>query len=307
MKIGIIDIGSNSIRLSVYETRFDEFRILFKEKIMAGLASYVEKGALTEEGIDAACSAILEFRGILDALKITHFKVFATASLRNIKNTEEALARILEETGSAVEVLSGEEEAYLGYFGVMEELDLKNGVIVDIGGASTELVPFAKRNPDDCTSFPVGSLSLYKRCVKKILPSGSVLKDMLSVVEAAFDTAPLPETSKKTIVGIGGTARAAVKLANRYYKRSPDERTMTRDDLETLFSFLTSNKKTAIDFLLRYEADRIHTMIPGLVILRHVFDRYGAKLMVAGTYGVREGYLCRNILHKNMDTHKTEN
>lgn len=133
MKIGIIDIGSNSIRLTVYETRFDEFRILFKEKIMAGLASYVEKGALTEEGIDAACSAILEFRGILDALKITHFKVFATASLRNIKNTEEALAQILEETDSAVEVLSGEEEAYLGYFGVMEELDLKNGVIVDIG------------------------------------------------------------------------------------------------------------------------------------------------------------------------------
>lgn len=48
-------------------------------------------------------------------------------------------------------------------------------------------------------------------------------------------------------------------------------------------------------------------MIPGLVILRHVFDRYDAKLMVVDTYGVREGYLCRNILHKNIDTHKTEN
>ena len=123
MKQAVIDIGSNSMRLSVYETtEAGTFTILFKDKIMAGLAGYVEEGALSPEGITRAILGLRSFRGTLRALNIPQVAVFATASLRNIRNTAQAVAEIQRGTGFAIEVLSGEEEARLGYAGAMEEL-----------------------------------------------------------------------------------------------------------------------------------------------------------------------------------------
>ena len=173
MKQAIIDIGSNSIRLTLYETEGEHFKTLFREKIMAGLAGYVENRTLSAAGIECACSALLNFQSILQTLKIDHICVFATASLRNISNTGQARSIIRSVTGYDVEILSGEEEALLGYTGAMQELHLASGAFLDIGGASTEIVTFHDGTPVDFTSFPIGSLSLYRRCVKKILPGAS--------------------------------------------------------------------------------------------------------------------------------------
>lgn len=98
MKQAIIDIGSNSIRLTLYEAEGQSFKILFREKIMAGLAGYVEDGKLSAEGIECACAGLLTFRKFADAAnwKCLHF---ATASLRNISNTERALSVIRAATG----------------------------------------------------------------------------------------------------------------------------------------------------------------------------------------------------------------
>ena len=84
MKYALIDMGSNSIRLTVYDMDQTSFKVLFKEKIMAGLAGYVEHGRLTRDGIDCACQSLREFRSTLELLQIEHLAVFATASLRNI-------------------------------------------------------------------------------------------------------------------------------------------------------------------------------------------------------------------------------
>lgn len=167
MKQAIIDIGSNSIRLTLYETEGQSFKILFREKIMAGLAGYVEDGKLSAEGIECACAGLLTFCAILQTLAIDRISVFATASLRNISNTEQALSVIRAATGYSVEVISGEDEALFGYAGAMQELHLTGGAFLDIGGASTEIVTFEDGKPVDFASFPIGSLSLYRRCVKK--------------------------------------------------------------------------------------------------------------------------------------------
>ncbi len=177
MKQAIIDIGSNSIRLTLYETKEQDFKILFREKIMAGLAGYVEDGRLSAEGIECACAGLLSFRTILQTLNIEGARVFATASLRNITNTAQALAVIQAATGYQVEILSGEDEALLGYTGAMRELFMSSGAFLDVGGASSEIVTFDEGKPVDYQSFPVGSLSLYRRCVKKILPGEKSLAD----------------------------------------------------------------------------------------------------------------------------------
>ena len=309
MKQAIIDIGSNSLRLTLYQIEGQSFKILFREKIMAGLAGYVENGKLTAEGIECACTGLLTFRSILQTLEIERICIFATASLRNISNTEQALSVIRAATGYDVEVLSGEDEALLGYTGAMQELHLASGAFLDIGGASTEIVSFEHRIPIDFCSFPIGSLSLYRHCVKKILPGEHSLKRLRQTISETFDPdhgaadafAPRP-----LLVGVGGTARAALKLARSYYHISEDCRSITREQLDGLCAFLCSGKKDACDLILRLEADRIHTMIPGLLILQHVFHLFKAEQLVISKYGVREGYLCQRILKNNTSTPKIE-
>lgn len=296
MKQAVIDIGSNSIRLTLYETHDKNFKILFREKIMAGLAGYVEDGKLSAEGMECACAGLLTFRSILQTLEIAHVNVFATASLRNISNTAQVLSVIHAATDYTVEVISGEEEAVLGYAGAMQELHLTSGAFLDIGGASTEIVTFEQGNPVDFASFPIGSLSLYRNCVKKILPGTGSLKRLRQEILQTIQIGKNTPEPRPLLVGVGGTARAALKMARYYYKCSKDCRTITGEQLDGLCKFLCSGKKDASDLILRLEAERIHTLVPGVLILQHVFHLFGAQQLVVSKYGVREGYLCQKIL-----------
>lgn len=307
MKQALIDIGSNSIRLTLYEILEDSFKILFREKVMAGLADYVENGRLSAEGIDCACSGLLGFRNILETLEIENIRGFATASLRNISNTEQALAVIRAATGYSVEVLSGEDEAVFGYAGAMQELHLSSGAFLDIGGASTEIVIFDDGRPEDLASFPIGSLSLYRRCVKNILPGEGSLKRLRQEISGTFSLSDAEFAPRALLVAVGSTARAVLKLAVKYYDLSDDCHSITIEQLDGLTSFLCSGKKNASDLILRLEADRIHTLIPGALILQYVAHLFEAQHLVISKYGVREGYLCQRIIQSNTLTPKTEN
>ena len=299
MKQAIIDIGSNSIRLTLYETGNGDFKTLFREKIMAGLAGYVENRALSAAGIECACSALLNFQNTLQTLKIDNIRVFATASLRNISNTEQALAVIHSATGYSVEVLSGDDEALLGYIGAMQEFHMANGAFLDIGGASTEIVAFQGGTPVDFTSFPIGSLSLYRRCVKKIIPGFGSLARLRHTISETIDLDPEKISPQPLIVGVGGTARATLRMAQSHYGISDSCHSITSDQLDGLCEFLTSGQKAATDLILRLEADRIHTLIPGLLILQHVFHLFQAQQLIVSKFGVREGYLCERVLKQS--------
>lgn len=237
------------IHLTLYKTEGQSFHILFREKIMAGLSGYVEDGRLSAEGIECACAGLLTFRGILQTLAIDRISVFATASLRNISNTEQALSVIHAATGYFVEVISGEEEALFGYAGAMQELRLSSGAFLDIGGASTEIVTFDGGTPVNFASFPIGSLSLYRRCVKKILPGEGSLKRLWQEISQTIDLSEDVIASHPLLIGVGGTARAALKLAQHYCKISDDCHSITAEQLDALCAFLCSGKKAASDLI----------------------------------------------------------
>ena len=296
MKCAVIDIGSNSMRLTVYDAEKTSFKILFREKVMAGLAGYVEKGRLTAEGIACACSGLLEFRETLEVLGIDGACVFATASLRNVTNTQQAVAEISAATGYDVEVLSGEDEAALGYLGAMCELNMTCGVLTDIGGASTEVTLFRDGAVVSADSFPIGSLKLYRECVKKILPGKKAMDRICAQVRIAlkdvdFD-AQLPGGQ---LVCVGGTARAVLKLARRQFGLLPEASSFTAAELERLWDVLSAGDHEGVELILRTEPERIHTLIPGLAILRYLAKRFRAEEIIVSKYGVREGYLCQRI------------
>lgn len=297
MKQAIIDIGSNSMRLTLYQVEEAYFKILLKEKIMAGLAGYIEDGVLSPEGVECACTGLLDFREMLEVLEIEDVAVFATASLRNIQNRQEAVTTIAVATGYAVEVLSGEEEASLGYLGAMQEVRLSDGVFVDIGGASTEIVPFENGQVLDAASFGVGSLSLYRECVKKILPGSRSLKRMEKAIGDAIDEKSVfPSTQQSPLLCVGGTARAVLKFARKLYDLPADCRSVQREQFEDLCALLCRGDHTAEELILKLAPDRIHTLVPGVMILEHIVRLYDARELVVSKYGVREGYLCQKIL-----------
>lgn len=118
MNYAVVDLGSNTIRLSLYSAApGGGFRLLFSEKETAGIAGYISGGVLAPEGIGKAAQVLLDFRALLENLGEKEMHVFATASLRNIRNTEEAVEQIRAATGVGEDVISGELEARLGYYG----------------------------------------------------------------------------------------------------------------------------------------------------------------------------------------------
>lgn len=297
MKQAVIDIGSNSMRLTLYETDGQKFKVRFREKIMAGLAGYIKEGSMSAQGIQRACEGLLEFRQTLEFLGISGAAVFATASLRNIENTEDAIAEIQAATGFSVEVLSGQQEALLGYSGAMRELCFSSGVFLDVGGASTEVVTFAEERVCSSVSFAIGSLSLYRSCVKHILPGKGAQRRIQDAIAAAVDKTELFSAEvHPRVVGVGGTARAIWKLCRRVYGLPENCRVVTAQQLYALSQLLREDEKAAAELILKLEPERIHTLIPGLMILEHIFRRFSAGELVVSNYGVREGYLCQKLL-----------
>lgn len=294
MKQALIDLGSNSIRLTVYSIHDQTFTILFKEKIMAGLAGYVDEGRLNEEGIQCAIDALKNFQNIVSLLEISKLSVFATASLRNITNTEEALAAIEKATSLHVDVISGEKEAQLGYIGVTHDIQAKEGIVVDIGGASTELVHFKDTAIINACSIQLGSLKLYKECVRSILPGKGSMKRIHSTVRSYFSNTDMTEV--QCMICTGGTARATLHLCRKMFHLPDSQHTFTFHQLNELLQTFHDNTEITSEFLLKFEPSRIHTIIPGMMILHYLMKHYNIQECTVSEYGVREGYLLEEII-----------
>lgn len=299
MKYAVIDIGSNSICLVAYEINENNFKTLFKEKIMAGLAGYVKKGILTDEGIEKACSSLNEFKHILDSLSISQCSVFATASLRNISNTEDAVEKIYSLTGFKTEVVSGYDEAVFSCKGAMKDTDMENGVFIDIGGGSTEIAVLDKNEIIQAVSIPLGSLKLYSEYVSKILPKKSEITTIKSRIKKSInDALGKTDTVSDTIFCVGGTARAILKIASALFGANENKREITPSQLEKLSDMLCGSKKSAAELILKNCPDRINTLIPGILILNEAAQKLQCEKIIVSKFGVREGYLCQRVLKK---------
>lgn len=161
----------------IYTAEDTAFHGLFSKKYTLGLAGYIQDGVMSQEGIHKLCGVLLECRTMLEQFDVERYFAFATASLRNIQNTREAVDQVFLVTGFSIDVISGQAEAYLDYYGVMVDAPLENGLLFDIGGGSTELVTIAHDGPGVIESLPIGSLTLAKEYVDKVFPKQSECRE----------------------------------------------------------------------------------------------------------------------------------
>lgn len=292
---GIIDIGSNTMRLSCYRIVEKELIEIFHKKCMAGLAGYVDDNHfLTEKGIQKAIEILEDFKNIIMCVGLDKFYVIATASLRNVKNTEKIVQQILERTGIVVEVLSGEEEAMYDFKGATHQVSSANGMVVDIGGGSTELVCFQNKRVDQAISIPIGSLNTFSKYVEKLFPTEKEEKEIREQV--CNKLRALGIERQKVILGVGGTNRACMKLYNDYFDLKSTNVEMKCSKVSELLAEISNGKKSSMRWILKIAPDRIHTIIPGMIILDEICKYYDSNIIELSSWGVREGYMLEKVL-----------
>lgn len=296
MIYSIIDIGSNSVRMSVYRINNDNsFTRLFSEKEMAGLINYIVDNNMTEEGIDKICEILDDFLSILSRLGMEDSIILGTAALRNIDNREYTVNQVYERTGAKINVLSGDEEGRIGYLGVCNETNLDNGLMVDIGGGSVEFVRIADGDVCGSDSYPLGSLSLFKNNVAKIWPTKKEIIAMENDVDKLLSDPGLSDMHTDQICFIGGSARAVLKICNHMYKKPSNNQNITTKELKEIVSLLKSKSTEARSLVLKACPDRVHTIIPGTIFINKIVQNTKAKDIFIGKYGLREGYLCQKM------------
>ncbi|MDI9519033.1 MAG: phosphatase [Bacillota bacterium] len=290
----VIDIGSNTIRLSFYRVSRGKIVALMNRKTVAGLVSYIDKdNNLTLEGVNTLIEVLTEHKVILKGLKQKHVYAFATASLRNIANSESVLKRVTEETELAIDLLSEEEEATFGYLGAVQSVTLKEGLYVDIGGGSTELVFFKRNKIIYSCSLGLGSLNAYVKFVSKLIPTKEEEKEIFKYFTSLLKEVPkIPDVNCDDICGVGGTIRASLRIQERLTRLKSNGYTI--NDLRNILD--RKDYMRYITNILKTRPDRIHTITTGLIILNAIATFYDSKRIYISTYGVREGYLQDKIL-----------
>lgn len=302
MKYGIIDVGSNTIRLSIYECEDGRIKLLMNKKEMAGLAGYIQDGILSDEGVAAAGRILQEYHALLHNLGISECHVFGTAPLRNIVNTEEAVEALYTSTGISIDVLTGMEEAELSFQGAALGGGKDSGMLADIGGGSTELVLFQDGAVRSGGSLPVGSLSLFTKYVSGLFPTKEERKAIKACVEDALARTALAPEEQTHLVGVGGTIRAVGKLCNDRAGADPENRDIPAEEIISLYHGLKKGDRATLRQILRSAPDRVHTILPGLIVLKTVLKAFQVKTISVCRYGVREGYLLKRVLKEGGTT-----
>ena len=287
--VAIIDIGSNSVRLVVYERLSRSATPLFNEKELCELARGVAKtGRLNPNAIASTLTALRRFVLLCSQIGVTGIHVLATAAAREAENGADFVASVEAITGAPVALLSGPEEARLTALGIVSGIHRPFGIAGDLGGGSLELVGVENTEVGIGETFPLGGVRLEDASDKSIKKAEKIVAESLSGSKV------LAEGAKRSFYAIGGTWRSLARLHMRqkgyplhvmhHYRLDPDElsyfcKMVSRRDLGSLDSIeVVSRARRA---LLPY----------GAVVLDQIIKIMRPDEIVMSALGVREGRL----------------
>lgn len=291
MHYAIVDIGSNTVRMCVYCVEANgDYVQLHKESRTLELLSHVEHGMLDEAGMQLLAAALRDFTQIAEQLHIGVRLAFATAVFRRLEDPSAVCARLKEATGWQIEVLSGDEEAACSFAGLISRhKHATSGIMIDMGGGSTEFLSFTDRVCTGAVSESFGCVSLRRQFVAEQLPTDAEAQALDAYVEQTIAGRDLQKGASLYLVG--GTAKAMGTLYRQVYGSYEMQPKRTADLIRRF------GRPSPADFALieRFFPSRAHSAVTGMLaygaILRVLAPR---KIRISGA-GVREGYLTRYL------------
>ena len=292
-RYGIIDIGSNTIRLVIYETGTSKlYHELENTKVTARLRSYLEDGILNEAGIQLLILTLQQFQESTRFYGLKHVICMATATVRQAKNQSYIQQLVEEHTDFKLRILSEYEEAYYGYLAIINSTSFEEGITIDIGGGSTELTYFKNRQLVEYYSFPFGALSLKQQFIEEDVPTAEEKEKLYSYVKSSLETLPWLLGKEVPIIAIGGSARNMAKIHQQLISYSISSLHLYEmnaahiDSVKQHLSSLSFSELQKQDGLAR---DRADTILPAIEVFGAIMHLSNAPSFVLSRKGLREG------------------
>jgi len=288
--VAVIDIGSNSVRLVVYESMTRSLVTLFNEKTLCGLGREVQTtGLLAPDAVAKALTSLRRFRALCRVMKVGRVYAIATAACRDATNGPDFIAKAERICGVKIEILSGPREAKLSALGVISGIHKPDGIVGDLGGGSLELIDVQGNRVRSGVTLPLGSLALQDLSHKSLKRAERIVRNDLSEV------AQLKAGRGRTFYAVGGTWRALARIhivqsgyplrvMHGYSISAPDALDFARRLRRLAAANMLADIEVVADArrpLLTYAA----------LVLEYIIRVAKPKTIVFSTFGVREGLL----------------
>jgi exopolyphosphatase/guanosine-5'-triphosphate,3'-diphosphate pyrophosphatase len=299
--LAVVDIGSNSGRVVVYGREpGGRFRILAGTRAALRLVREVGDGdGLSAEAEQRTLDALRDFRAIAVGAGAARTVAVATSALRDAANSGPFLAHVRDELGFELRVISGEEEARLGFLGGVQGLPVEHGVLFDLGGGSMQVSHFRSRRLLRSVSLPLGALRLSDDFVRSDPPKGSELRRLQYHVRTlllAADLAPLAHGG--SLVGTGGTVRNLAKV-DRNAREYPLTRLhgylLTRGRVGDIAALIASRSLKRRRSISGLNDDRADSIVGGTLAIETLMDILQAREVIVSGQGVREGLVLETL------------
>jgi exopolyphosphatase / guanosine-5'-triphosphate,3'-diphosphate pyrophosphatase len=288
--VAVIDIGSNSVRLVVYESMTRSLVSLFNEKTLCGLGREVQTtGLLAPDAVAKALTSLRRFRALCRVMKVGRVYAIATAACRDATNGPDFIAKAERICGVKIEILSGPREAKLSALGVISGIHKPDGIVGDLGGGSLELIDVQGNRVRSGVTLPLGSLALQDLSHKSLKRAERIVRNDLSEV------AQLKAGRGRTFYAVGGTWRALARIhivqsgyplrvMHGYSIPAPD----ALDFARRLRRLAAANMLADIEIV----ADARRPLLTyAALVLEYIIRVAKPKTIVFSTFGVREGLL----------------
>ncbi|MDT0682599.1 Ppx/GppA family phosphatase [Roseicyclus sp. F158] len=288
-RVGVIDVGSNSVRLVVFDGAARSPAYFYNEKVMAGLGSGMNNGGgnkLNPEGRVRALSAIRRFVSLAEGMEIPPLSATATAAVRNADDGPDFCEEVFRETGLRLQVIDGEEEARLSAQGVLLGWPGADGLACDIGGSSMELARIEAGQVGDRATSALGPLRLES------VKSGK--KGRQKEIDAELERLKEVCGPHKRLYLVGGSWRAIAKL-DMHRRGYP---------LSVLHDYRMTPKsvRATLDWVADFDLEKLRgdvglstariSLVPiAGEVLRRMMSTMGTKEIYVSAYGIREGLL----------------
>jgi exopolyphosphatase/guanosine-5'-triphosphate,3'-diphosphate pyrophosphatase len=288
--VAVIDIGSNSVRLVVYQAMARSLVSVFNEKTLCGLGREVQStGLLAPDAVDKALTSLMRFHALCRIQQVGRVHAIATAACRDASNGPDFIARAERICGTKIEILSGTREARLSALGVISGIHRPDGIVGDLGGGSLELVDVRGHQVRGGVTLPLGSLALQDLSHKSLKRAERIVKSELSEVPR------LKAGRGRTFYAVGGTWRALARI----------HIIQSGYPLKVMHGYSISAAE-ALDFVQRLRRLAARHMLANIeavadarrplltyaaLVLEYIIRTAHPKTITFSTFGVREGLL----------------
>jgi exopolyphosphatase / guanosine-5'-triphosphate,3'-diphosphate pyrophosphatase len=310
LKVSVIDLGFNSLKLVCYEVRQDNSFIAYdQESVPARLGEGLSQtGFLGAEPMRRAIEGLKFFREINELYGIRHCLPVATSAVREAANKEQFLNQVLEETGFKFRTLSGKEEALYSYFGASMALGESGILFFDIGGGSLEFVYSNGSRVKKIFSFPLGGLRLTQLYADEdgTFKNKSYWRMKKRIMDLLPTKQELLLSEDTVLAGVGGNLRALARL-DQALKDYPFNKihnyTIKRQSVETMCGDLSSMTRREIAEIQAIGRDRATTIVAGSLVIECIMKKLGFQRLTVSTHGLRDGVLA-SFLQDPLSYHK---